>query len=182
MTHLYVFFMFVSSFLSCLNITPPGTNIWGEGFRQWAVQEELLDVEKDYLYWRTNDELPGLMWDRWVDLRDAPKTWELDRFPNAELSVQSLEFNQKYKKYIQHNEALYEGQNTVYTEILTETAELYYAWDKLNDCHRPFYSKPMKRQLLKGLKEFIKEDRFYAGVMPPAAPVWRFEVASTPQN
>ena len=88
-----------------------------------------------------------------------------------------LDFNNKYQlhcilkmKYVNDEEFKW------WSSCYEETKELYKIHDLLDDCFHDGFNLLKKRKSLFQLRKKIGEQDFYAGLLPPPVPIWRFEL------
>ena len=88
-----------------------------------------------------------------------------------------LDFNLQYQAYcmIQMQFGT-EAKINSYAKCLEEARELYQIYNCLDNMYYEFYSVFDKRKFLHILRKKIGEQDFYAGILPPPVPIWRFEL------
>jgi hypothetical protein len=109
---------------------------------------------------------------------------DLARFPQRTQCILSMKFNREYRAHVAEKEipgCAFQSVRDRWYEVLTETDELYLAWDRLDWCHFQAASHmpydPEKRRLrqqLLRLRNVIGKEAYDIGQMPPPAPTWRF--------
>lgn len=160
--------------------TPPADSIWPGlqlAIRQVAVARELMDErEAKYVFvkveWFPNEL--DMIRRRREDLADAPFVSDAARLPPRDAVNKLVEFNRAFKRHVE-NLAKFDGSHqNLYRAVLTETDELYRAWDKARDANCPFYYVTVRRQALKDLRSAIGPDAYSTMTLPAAAPYWRF--------
>ena len=88
-----------------------------------------------------------------------------------------LEFNQFYQLSCQLKlEYGNDDHKTFWFNSLTEAREIYAIYDLLDDCFHDGFTLFRKRKSLYRMRMFMGEKNFYAGLLPPPVPIWRFEL------
>lgn len=108
-------------------------------------------------------------------LSPDPPLADRDRFPMRELAREAMQFNRAYRRHVENRQA-FELHNWWYwQEVLTETDYLYHTWDWLHAAQGgEGRDEVYWRHSLLRLRELLGDEAYFTGVMPPAAPVWRF--------
>lgn len=92
-----------------------------------------------------------------------------------------MEFNRAYRCYAEQRWAYDFHRREEWMEATQETDYLYCCWDWLHAAQRGegrdawYWMKSFRR-----VRQLIGEDAYQRGVMPPAVPVWRFQVVGAP--
>lgn len=116
-----------------------------------------------------------LMRRRYQDFKDSPSLGDARRFPSMELCSVLIEFNRVYGSHLESRQALELHHRDWYAKALEENNELYHIWDTIREANTPYYVVTMRRTALKNLRDLIGKEDYYAGRLPPPAPIWRFE-------
>ena len=89
----------------------------------------------------------------------------------------TLNFNQSFQLYCTMKMAYgTETQINYYANALRETKELYRIYDLVDDAFHENFCLFRKRKSLYTLRAILGEKDFYAGILPPPVPIWRFEL------
>lgn len=113
---------------------------------------------------------PATILARAVELRDAPRAEEADRFVVTRDAITSLiAMNRQLLAHYEKCENLYPGH---YASAIRDTKLLYRAWDELRDAKCDYYYVTVRRASLKKLRDLIGEDAWSRGIMPPHVPYW----------
>lgn len=118
-----------------------------------------------------DDFPPG---NRYAEVLAAPPESDLFRFPPRSVCTTARHLNTAFRKNLEAERELWPAcWQPVFDAALSDAAELYAAWDKLDDCHA-FYGPVWWRQRLRPaeLRTLIGPDAYAAGEMPPALPSW----------
>lgn len=113
--------------------------------------------------------------ERWADLKDAPRVSEGWVFPPQNDLAERMSFNRRYREHIDIQIYVKPHKADEFREILVEVDRLYYILDDACETQFSYFYVNAKRAALKRLKEKIGPAMFYAGELPPAVPVWRFQ-------
>jgi hypothetical protein len=151
----------------------------GPAFQAVAVEWEILDPrETRYILAQSQDFQADLklLRGRVRDLVNAPRLEECLRFPERSLVNELMAFNRAYHNDLTARLLL----DTVHADelraALTETDQLYRAWDAVRDARCDYYYIMVRRQALQQLRDMIGAHAYYCGQLPPPVPVWRFPV------
>lgn len=106
---------------------------------------------------------------------DLPPLTDLDRFPCRDAVVNAWQLNVQYRDVLAFRQAMYPHRHWEYETVLEESRELFEVWDTLDDAQRWYYDEALRRRRLARLLELLGPADYYAGRLPPAVPVWRFE-------
>ncbi len=142
-----------------------------------AMKWEILDPrETRYILARPEDFSAdlNLLRRRYADLTDAPLVGDGGRFPDRAAVNELIRFNRAYRKHLDHRHELEFDRTESLRAVMRETDRLYQVWDAVRDARCEFYYVTVRRQALKKLKEMVGEDDYFAGVLPPNVPTWRF--------
>jgi|SRR5579884_917154 len=144
-----------------------------------AVDWEIMDArEAQYMLIRPEEYAADLneLRHREQDLDDAPPLSDTYRFPTKEQINVQLDFNRAYWKHMDTRRAMDFARADELRVILDETERLYQVWDTVKDARCECYYVPFRRRALKKLRDLIGPEAYYTGALPPAAPLWRFQV------
>lgn len=143
-----------------------------------AIGLEVMDVrETEHIFRRGYFTVCDLrvMRDRYERLADAPRSHDSNMFLNAALLNELLASN---RTYYQQQEAQLQVEvlhKASFVASMEEADELYrILFYAKSACDRD-YNISTRRQALKDLREKIGYRDFYAGVLPPHLPIWRFQ-------
>jgi hypothetical protein len=103
-----------------------------------------------------------------------PPLCDLHRLPPAPVAKDAIAFNRRCHRVLAARAETELHREQWWTEVLSETDQLYYVWDALADAHNESQSVSFRRQSLGRLRELIGPEAYYAGRLPPSVPVWRF--------
>jgi hypothetical protein len=168
-------------------LTTPGGCSEGESLREHAcVARPVLDValhweildprEVRYVLTRPEDFEADLrlLQRRYHELADAPPVIDGLRFPVRELVCELLTFNRAYHTYATRCRDAEGKAHPEWEEAMAEADQLYRIWDLVRDAGSEFYYVSDRRQALAALRQALGWSDYYAGVLPPHVPVWRF--------
>lgn len=147
-----------------------------ECLRAVAEGMELMDPrERLYLFATAGDAHDDLrlVRARHRELRDAPRIDDALRWPSADFCRDMLSANRAYAIWLNGHRAVDRGEWI--DAALEDAAELYRVWDVMSDINSQWYCLTARRQKLRELREMIGAERYYAGLYPPAVPVWRLK-------
>lgn len=144
-----------------------------------AVEWQLMDKrETTYIFARREDYGVDLQMIRlrYVDLKDAPKVEDSDRFPPREWVTKQLTFNRAFRKKMMEriDGGLENDRVGTLTQVVKETDQLYQVWDLVRDGECVFYYVTVRRLALKRLRDLIGREAYEAADLPPFVPHWRF--------
>jgi hypothetical protein len=105
---------------------------------------------------------------------DAPPLEDVYRFPTLEQAHHAWVFNSLYREQMEARRAFQRHRYDEITRALEEAAQLARAWDQVWIARCEGCSDRRRRLALKGLRELIGPEDYYAGRMPPPVPLWRF--------
>lgn len=111
---------------------------------------------------------------RYIELADAPRLCDCDRFPDRATVNDLLTFNRSYRQHIDMRQQLELPRWWELRAILQETDQLYNVWDRVRDARCDYYYVTVRRQALKWLRDTLGEPTYYSGKLPPSVPLWRF--------
>lgn len=145
--------------------------------RAIAVALEIADArEAKYLFGAASDYATDLrlLRSRWEELAYAPPASDANRWPERELINDVITANRDYLRFLEDWLGLDPSARTELGEAIHETEQLYRVWDILRDARCDYYYIVVRRRALKDLRDSIGPAMYYAGVMPPHVPAWRF--------
>ena len=145
--------------------------------QRWAIDAELMDPhEVPYLLTKPEDALADCctLYKRWQDLADAPHLVDCARLPSLDVAMAMIDFNLTYQTNMIARRNFNMTRYWDYEPVLHECIQLYSVWDSLRDAQREYYYVTFRRHALKKLREQIGYGAYYAGMMPPPAPLWAF--------
>lgn len=149
--------------------------------QRWAIDAELMDPrEKLYLLAKPGEALADLgnLYQRWLDLADAPSLADCQRLPSRDVAMQMIEFNQTFQSAMIARRDFSMAHYWEYEPVIHESIRLYAVWDSLRDAQSDYYYVTCRRRALKTLRAQIGYGAYYAGVMPFPAPLWAFQEAA----
>ncbi len=148
-----------------------------EAVHKTAINWEIMD-ERESRYMLANaDDFQGdldILRTRYEALKDAPKIADAQRFPDRCTISHLIKFNREYKKYLEERLLFESDRADVIEEAIQETDACYRQWDSLQDAQCPFYYLTHRRMMLKKFRDYIGEEAFATGQVPPYVPEWRF--------
>ena len=103
-----------------------------------------------------------------------PPLCDLQRLPPAPVAREAIAFNRRCHRVLATRADTELHREQWWTDVLSETDQLYYVWDALADAHNESQSIAFRRQSLGRLRELIGSEAYYSGRLPPSVPVWRF--------
>jgi hypothetical protein len=146
--------------------------------QQVAIEFEILDPrEAKYLFDRREDYLSTLkvLRQRYQNLADAPRVKDSYRFPDRGAVNQLRSFNRAFRQSLAARLAVESGRESMLREAMQETDRLFQIWDELHHAKNDNYYVTIRRESLKRLRDLVGKESYYAGVMPPCVPIWRFQ-------
>ena len=160
------------------HIPDPYQNV-APAMQRVAVCLEILDPrEARYILSRAEDFTSdtNLLRRRYQELKDAPWLVDSERFPKREEVNELLAFNRAYRQYIDLRQIVERSKWWEYQTILQETEQLYQIWDTVRDTRCEYYYVTVRRQAMLRLRDEIGKENYYAGILPPYVPLWRFQL------
>ncbi|VTR90859.1 Hypothetical conserved protein OS=uncultured planctomycete GN=HGMM_F22C11C15 PE=4 SV=1 [Gemmata massiliana] len=151
-----------------------------EAIHKTAVRWEIMDPREERYLLAAREDFEtdlNLLRKRYVELNDAPKLMDCQRLPDRRTVNELIKFNRAFRKNLEEREVWELDRTDLFTQTMQETDRLYQYWDAIRDAQCDFYYVTVRRAALKKLREFIGEEAFLAGVMPPYVPEWRFAFA-----
>ena len=142
-----------------------------------ATAWEILDPrECSYVFHRLGDYQSDLdmLRRRNVELRDAPRLCESERFPARQWVSELCWFNRKYRMHLDERRYLELDREDILSEAICETDAAYRVYDLVRDARCDHYYTVIRRQALVRLREMLGEEDYAAVRLPPVVPVWRF--------
>lgn len=142
-----------------------------------AIEMEILDErEKRYVLTRHEDFQNDLdlIRRRNVELKDAPRVMDGQRFPDRPTANDLIRFNRSYRKHLETRAAFELDRAPLINRVIQETDKLYGIWDAVRDARCDFYYVTVRRGALLKLKKAIGEEAYLAAEMPDYVPTWRF--------
>ena len=158
---------------------PPNQAGWIDALRPalvtLAIDAEILDPrEKAFIL--TQDPIGDLamLQGRGEDLSRVPRLAECQRFPERKMINDFLGLNRSYRNDLSARLAIDLVHSEELRTAISETDQLYQAWDTVRDARCDYYYVTVRRQALGLLRDIIGAEAFYNGNMPPNVPVWHF--------
>lgn len=151
-----------------------------QALHKTAIQLEILDErETRYVLARVEDFETDLelLRRRHLELRDAPRLADSDRFPARDAVNQMIQFNRTYRVFLEGRQVWEADRADVIGVALSETDRLYKVWDAVRDARCEFYYVTVRRQALKRLRDSLGEPAYASAELPPHVPAWRFQPA-----
>ncbi len=150
----------------------------GPALQKVALQWEILDDrEKRYVLTRPEDFTADLklLQRRYHELANAPPVSDCQRFPDRTVVGELLAFNRAYRQHMETRQAVELVHWWEFREAAQEADRLYQIWDNVRDARCDYYYVTVRRHALQKLRDTIGPEAYYAGVLPPHVPVWRFQ-------
>jgi hypothetical protein len=160
------------AFLLITDSTIPTPKELPKEINQVAVSLEIMDKGE---YLGSESSKLFVLRERYRTIKNAPKAWEINRFPSSRASVDGIHANNDYGDYIEVAGLLHWKASKLMT-VREENAQLRRIWFSLYHAHSSSSVFEVRLHLLQ-LKESIGNEQFYLGQMPPPVPVWRFVMA-----
>ncbi|MBI3618445.1 hypothetical protein HY213_00230 [Candidatus Peregrinibacteria bacterium] len=113
--------------------------------------------------------------DRYRELANAPPIEDIVRFPDKKTCERLMGLNRIYRGRIAHLTLLNLAKLNDIQDALKETDGLHKIWNLAHSLQCTGFSIPFYRRTLKKLRELLGDEAYYAGTMPPALPLWRFQ-------
>lgn len=152
--------------LYCLGLTPtndvPKYEAW-DVLIDFDVRYGLCMPKDVYAPWTSEVEWARNAYDT-AKKNNYPPLSMLNAFPSKEVIDSKLSFGRSYYRLHTYN----------YSDYYKEYTNLLGPWESLYCAHTVIWSIH-KRQWLADLRKKIGNSAFYAGVMPPAVPIWKFK-------
>ena len=142
-----------------------------------AIEWELLDERETRYVMSRPEDFSGdlkLIRRRHGELHDAPLAHDCMRFPDRTLINELLKFNREYRQYLEARQATESIYWWELNETMLECDRIYKIWDLVREANCDYYYVTVRRQALKKLSETLGEEGYYAAMLPPHVPVWRF--------
>lgn len=114
------------------------------------------------------------MWWRFVDLADAPPIADAYRLASREQAKWAVQAGMAYEAHLKAAIVKTEVERELLSDRLSESAILLKIYCELCYAHEPMYSMHVRRLSLKAIRQTIGDADYYAGRLPPPAPIWRF--------
>ncbi len=150
----------------------------GPAAQRLALKWEILDArEVRYVLARPEDFAADLklLQRRYRELAHAPPVSDCLRFPDRAVVSEMLAFNRSYRQQMDARQAVELVHWWEFREAVQEADRLYQVWDNVRDARCDYYYVTVRRHALKKLRDTIGPEAYYAGVLPPHVPVWRFQ-------
>jgi hypothetical protein len=110
----------------------------------------------------------------WQELATAPPLADAARFPDPAIVKECRNFNRAYERLLEARiDALHDQEKML--QALRETHTLGHVWALLETATSENQSWVCRRRSLMYLREILQPEAYYAGKLPPAAPLHRFE-------
>jgi hypothetical protein len=120
--------------------------------------------------------LDAIVWLAVLSPCEPPLEAELWRFPPRAVARQAMEFNREYRRHVEGRWWMESHNRDHWGEVLRETDYLFHCWDWLCAAQGgEGRDEEYWRRSLREVRRRIGEEAYWAGQMPPAAPVWRFK-------
>lgn len=142
-----------------------------------ARQREIMDErEERYLCAQKEDFVNDIdiLRKRNVDLMDAPKLVDLNRFVDRGTANDLLRFNRAFKQEIEKRMVWEADRADIFEQVLKYNEKCYHAWDAFRDARCDFYYVSVRRVALKKFRDAIGETDYNLGKMPDYVPTWAF--------
>jgi hypothetical protein len=162
---------------AALKQPPPLYDALRPALQELAIRWEIMDPrEKRYVLARPEDFQADLklLCRRYRRLLDAPRLADCYRFPDRATINDLLAFNRTYRQFLTARQPVDLVHAEELREALNETDQLYQVWDAVRDARCNYYYVTVRRQALQQLRTLIGERAYYAGILPPHVPLWRF--------
>jgi hypothetical protein len=160
--------------------TPPPIERWPaikQAIQTVAFEAEILDKsEKNYILAELRDFTLDLdiLRKRVVELSDAPRAIDANRFPDRRVSGELIQFNRAFRQNLVKRRAANTHLYDEYNDAISETDRLYHIWDAIRDARCDYYHVTVRRQSLKKLKQLLGDEDYFQAKLPPNVPTWRF--------
>lgn len=144
-----------------------------------CIQNELMDRSDQPFFFEPEfslaDDLTAMR-ERYLSLKDAPHSQTLLFFPCEEVVDSALTANIDYQVWVKRQLHICNSDDDSLTQAMEEAKELYQVWAELRSIQ---YSRNCgvftQRTQLQAFCKTLGYDKFYAGVLPPHLPIWRFQ-------
>jgi len=110
------------------------------------------------------------LWPGLPDAEAAPQLDDLKRFPAQAVAQDMAAFGRAHVAWVEGEAALSPWESH-WCAWRCEAKQCLAAWEALERAHE---SEEERLQALADLKDLLGQEDYFAGVMPPPAPVWRF--------
>ncbi len=157
------------------SITPDNWQAIRTAVHDQAIECEILDRREDRFshYDQFAADLTAMRY-RYRSLRNAPPLRDAQRFPNRHQVADMLQFNRAYRRHLDARQVIDRDRASLFKDAIRETDELYQIWDLVREAGCEIYYVPVRRKALKDLRDQLGPAAYYAGVLPPHVPLWRF--------
>lgn len=147
-----------------------------DGLKRAAVTLDLVDDGNlQNTQWTTN-YVTELRWLRkaLVVSYGSPTLDDLNRFPDHVTCQEYVDFHDAWRVHLNMWAAL-RTMNQDWADVIIEDGRLCReAWSDLKTAHISSLWKWERRVALGRLRDLIGPDAYYASMMPPPVPIWRF--------
>lgn len=101
-----------------------------------------------------------------------------ERFPPRELAHAGMMFNRAFRNHLRDRAAFEPHKAEWYMDAMIETDRLFHCWDWLHAAQGgEGRDEVYWRQSMRELRNWIGDEAYYAGSMPPSVPMWAFSYA-----
>jgi hypothetical protein len=136
--------------------------------RDTAIAWELLDPRESHF-----SHLQNLAADlndirrRQLELADAPLLADADRFPPRDAVETMLARNRDVRRAVLSRQALNGDHRESMRASMSDLDARYHIWNAARDARCEVYFTPVRRHALRRLREWLGEESYLAGRLPP---------------
>jgi hypothetical protein len=144
----------------------------------FCVRAELIDRRERQWYLNDRRNLLGdlrTLWNRYRTLHDAPPVCDVLRWPTLKQCEAALAFNEAFRDHLDNVMAVELTRRDSLRPVLAQNRKLREIWGRLRDARQDCYYVSVRRNALAELRALLGPADYYAGVMPPPAPLWLFQ-------
>ncbi len=142
-----------------------------------AQKWEIMDPKEDK-YLLTNPEYYqseiDILRQRYVQFKDAPMVRDAQRLPTIDKINELIKFNRNFKKSLDERLLFELDRENLILEAIRETDVYHLLWIEIRHAQSEFLYVTGRRESLLKVKEFLGEERYISGELPPYVPHWRF--------
>lgn len=145
--------------------------------KAWALDQDLLDRREVNYFFRHDDEFDNdldVLRRRWASLKDAPPLADAARFPDRDGLGDLLALNREFRHWAETRRVIDQDRGPELRRAGREAERIYKAYDLVRDAGCEWYYVSVRREALKGLRELLGDEDYYAGRLPPPVPVWMY--------
>ena len=139
--------------------------------QELAINWEILDKRETTYILDKREEFSNdvnLLRRRVLEFENVPHLADFNRFPPRPDINDLIRLNRTHRAELEKRRVLEFDLRGRLTEAIRETDTLYQVWDAARDSRCEFYYVTVRRQALAKLRDYLGDDAYYRGQMPPA--------------